>query len=98
MYDRFAYRAICVLQSVHPALADLDKVGRENPDGPEAVCAHYSRYRAHVVALTQAHQELIDQIKNEVGCYYPYNLRIMDKLLWHLGNGQCGSAPPPVAH
>lgn len=98
MYDRFAYRAVCNLQSIHPVLINLSPVGRENPNGVEAVCAHYSRYRAHVMALTEHYTPLINEIKQELNCNYPYNLRIMDKILWSLGNGTCGAAPPPVTY
>lgn len=47
---------------------------------------HYLRYQSMVRQLQNTHERLLQGLRVQHQETYPYDVRIMDKLLWMLGN------------
>lgn len=95
MYDRFALRSLIVLRHLDPVLMRFPAI-RETParrDGEtkEAAraryAAHYAQYQQMVYGLLAAHRSTLHELRKEHKERYPHDIRILDKLLWMMGNG-----------
>lgn len=94
MYDRFVFQAMTTLQGVEPALFHAERLGvlkpknnRESADQfYKREAQHYLRYRRAILAVYASYSELLDDLRSKYNVAYPYDLRLLDKLLLILGN------------
>lgn len=90
IYDAFVHRTLSVLQSLDNDLAGFPRIG-EAPTVRqvgyiEAATMHYMNYQSLVRRLLEIHGELLESLRARHNEAYPYNVRILDKLLWMIGN------------
>lgn len=92
IYDAFVHRALTVMQSIDPVLVDSPRIG--NPpvvgDGNdiEAAADYYMRYQAMVRRLFEFHGQHMAGLRVQHNEQYPHDIRIVDKLLWMIGNSE----------
>jgi len=101
IYDAFVESALIVLQGVTPHLAKFPRIGvspavKSEADIPTAV-QFYMNYQDMVQSVRVHHQEQLDGLRNEHSEQYPYDIRIVDLLLWKLGNARSGFSLGDVA-
>lgn len=90
IYDAFVERALVTLQGITPYLASLPRLNT-SPDfrlagDIEAVMSLYRNYQNIVLAIASEHKEQLDELRNTYKETYAHDMRIIDKLLWMLGN------------
>ncbi|WP_157692236.1 hypothetical protein [Burkholderia pseudomallei] len=90
IYDAFVHRALVVLRCIDPDLAGFPSVGTapnvNSRNDIKLVTAHYVNYQRIVKRLRDVHKERLDQLRDHHKETYPYDIRIVDKLLWMIGN------------
>jgi len=90
MYDSFVHRALLVLQRIDSTLTVLPRIG----DPPrvrvesdiDSLAEHYMNYQGMVHTLMRVHAGLLKDLRERTGERYPYDLRIVDKVLWMIGS------------
>ncbi len=92
IYDAFVHRALVTLQCVDPDLAGTERIGgapkiKTKVHLKQAVSA-YMRYQGLVRKLLDVHQAELDKLRRNHGELYPYDVRIVDKLLWMIGDSK----------
>ena len=90
IYDAFVERALVILQGVTPYLAKYPRI-KTSPsfrsEGDiEAIMIFYKNYQNMVLAIAKEHQEQLGRLRNIYNETYDHDIRIIDKLLWMLGN------------
>lgn len=90
IYDTFVHRSLVVLQCLDAGLQNFDRIGRPSKikslsDIDQAV-GHYMNYQAMVKHLKNEHQPILDKLRKKYDETYPYDIRIVDKLLWMIGD------------
>jgi hypothetical protein len=90
IYDDFVHTSMTVLQCVERCLAPYRRVGRQPAvssaaDIPRAV-AFYMNVQDMVKELASSYASELAMQKRKQSTSYPYDIRIMDKLLWMMGN------------
>lgn len=90
MYDAFVERAILVLQCFDEDLAKLKRIGtppeaKKDPDST-LMKAHYMNYQNLVKTIYNKHLILLKDLKTARNVNYEYDIRIIDKVLWMMGN------------
>ena len=90
IYDAFVLRALVVMQRIDADLSGLDRIGSpptiKMKADIERATAYYLRYQIMVRRLKSVHAATLDELRQRNHETYPYDIRIMDKLLWMLGN------------
>lgn len=90
IYDAFVHRALAVMQCIDGDLEGFPRVGeppRINGVADIAIAAqHYMNYQAMVRRLLSVHAQLLRDLRARHNEQYPYDVRIMDKVLWMIGN------------
>lgn len=96
MYDEFVYQSLVVLQGVDAEWRKQTRIG-EKPGfgkGIEAAVAlryateHYLCAWALVRSLMARHKTVLRELRQAQKRPYPYDIRIIDRLLWMLGNAK----------
>ncbi|HEY0543997.1 MAG TPA: hypothetical protein VGC91_01270 [Pyrinomonadaceae bacterium] len=90
IYDSFVARALVVMQCLDGDLANFPrinvppKVARES----EIVLAvkHYMNYQDMVKHIFERNFDTLNELRKEHKENYPHDIRIIDKLLWMIGN------------
>jgi hypothetical protein len=90
IYDAFVHRALSVLQCIDDDLKGFPRIGEpprihRKTDIMEAT-QHYMNYQAMVRQLLVVHSRLLNDLRARHSETYPYDVRVMDKLLWMIGN------------
>jgi hypothetical protein len=90
IYDAFVYRTLAVMQCIDDDLAGFPRIGAPpSIDGEidiEVAAEHYMNYQAMVRRLLAVHSQLLRDLRARDNELYPYDVRIIDKLLWMIGN------------
>lgn len=90
IYDKFAEKSITVLRALTPELREMDPLGnrpRIANGNPQPLLDFYMRYDALIRRLYQLHHNTFEEMKQQQnGDIYPYDIRILDKLLWMIGD------------
>lgn len=90
IYDAFVHRALAVMQCIDDDLEGFPRVGEPPRIGGVADIAvaaqHYMNYQAMVRHLLCVHAQLLQDLRARYNEQYPYDVRIMDKALWMIGN------------
>lgn len=90
IYDAFVGRSMSVLQCLDKDLAKLPRIDYptrvKSEKDIELLANYYMNYQNMVKLLVIKYQDTINALKNEYKSKYKYNLRIMDKILWLMGD------------
>lgn len=90
IYDEFVYRTLVVLQCVDTDLSSFSRIGEapqiRGVSDIEAAVQFYMNYQAMVKHLQTIHQRDLDILRKKFKEEYEYDIRIVDKLLWMIGN------------
>lgn len=90
IYDAFVERAISILQCVDEDLAKPPRLNYlpnvKDEKDMNLVAKHYMNYQSLVKILATKHKSLIDVLKISANSCYDYDLRIVDKILWIIGD------------
>ncbi len=90
IYDAFVERVITVLQCLDEDLAKLPRLNYppniKSKKDMELVAKHYMNFQNLVKLLVYKNQSIIDELKAESNTNYIYDLRIIDKILWLMGD------------
>lgn len=92
IYDSFVHRVMVVMQCIDDDLADFPRIGgapkiKEAADIAFAV-QHYMNYQAMVNQLLTVHAQTLANLRTRDNETYPYDIRILDKVLWMIGNSR----------
>lgn len=95
MYDTQVHRTLCVLGKLHPVLlphaplgaAPQARPGEAAQAAAERYASFYRRYYAMITALLDDRAQQLAGLRAVHGETYPYDIRILDKLLWMVGRG-----------
>jgi hypothetical protein len=90
IYDAFVERALVVLQCITPYLAKMPRI-KTSPrikslDDIDRVVTFYMNYQNMIKAIIFEHKEKLLRLRSIYNEVYPHDIRIIDKLLWILGN------------
>ncbi len=90
LYDSFVEKAITVLQCLDPDLASYPRISKVSKPNTEKdiylITDYYINYQNIVKFILRKNQSLISGLKNDYGIDYDYDIRIIDRLLWLMGN------------
>lgn len=90
IYDSFVERALVILQGVTSYLADMPRIKTsttiKSHEDIDSVVTFYMNYQNMVIAILAEHQDQFNNLRKEHSETYPHDIRIVDKLLWMLGN------------
>jgi hypothetical protein len=90
IYDAFVHRTLSVMQCLDDSLVSFPRIGASpsirGVDDIQIAALHYMNYQAMVRKLLNTHSQLLQELRTRHGESYPYDVRIMDKLLWMIGN------------
>lgn len=91
IYDSFVHRTLLVLQHFDDDLTTLPHLGHpnriNNEDDIKRAVSFYMTYQDMVKLLQEKHQPTLDNLRKLHQEPYPYDIRIVDKLLWMIGSG-----------
>ena len=90
IYDSFVHRAIVVLQPLDANLLKFSRVKsgpqvKKKSDIEDAV-THYVNFQSIVRDLADRFASTLHELREEHGETYKYDIRIIDKLLWMIGD------------
>lgn len=90
IYDAFVERALVILQGITPFLASMPRI-KSSPTMKsvgdiETVVSFYLNFQTMVNAIIADHQKQLNRLRAKHKESYPHDIRIVDKLLWMLGN------------
>lgn len=87
--DSFVHRSLVVLQYLHGGLSKMPRIGGipSFSRGADAASATrwYLQYQDMVKTLAHEAKPSLDQLRVQHACRYPYDIRIIDKVLWMMG-------------
>ena len=90
IYDAFVHRALAVMQCIDNDLEGFPRVGQPpKVNGPADIvnaAQHYMNCQAMVRRLLSVQGQLLRELRERHNELYPYDVRIMDKVLWMMGN------------
>jgi len=94
IYDSFVERALIVLQGLESYLANFPRIKSSPQIKEEAnienALQFYMNYQDMVVAIHQRYDSDLQALRKRHSESYPHDIRIVDKLLWMLGNPNQG--------
>lgn len=90
IYDAFVERSITILQCIDSELAKFPRINY-TPDAKKdtnskLMTIHYMNYQNLVKSILDRNKVLIQQLQNKYPSNYKYEVRIIDKLLWIMGD------------
>lgn len=92
IYDTFVHRVLVVMQCIDDDLAGFARIGAAPQIDGEAdissAVQHYMNYQAMVHRLRSVHRQLLSELRTRYNEAYPYDIRILDKVLWMIGNSR----------
>lgn len=92
IYDAFVHRSLVVLQCVDSGLSKFPRIGSapkiKEIEDIEAAVRFYMNYQSMVRHLQEKHQSLLDAMRQKHSERYKYDIRIIDKALWMIGNAR----------
>jgi hypothetical protein len=90
IYDSFVWRALVVMQCLDTELAKFPRIGVASPVARESDIAlavkHYMNYQDMVKHICERHSDTLNELREKHKETYPHDIRIIDKLLWMIGN------------
>jgi len=90
IYDAFVERVIAVLQCIDHDLAKLPRINYppdiKTDSDHKLMTDYYMNYQNLVKLLVDKHQITINELKEKSKTSYEFDLRIMDKILWLMGD------------
>ncbi len=90
IYDSFVWRALVVIQCLDTELAKFSRIGVPPPVAHESDIAlavkHYMNYQDMVKDICDRNSALLNELREKHKETYPHDIRIVDKLLWMIGN------------
>lgn len=90
IYDAFVLRTLSVMQCLDDSLASFPRIGEppsiRGVNDIQVATQHYMNYQAMVCKLLSDHSQLLQELRSRYAEPYPYDVRIIDKLLWMIGN------------
>lgn len=92
IYDAFVHRTLVVMQCIDSDLSEFPRIGAAPAIKSEAdvapATAHYMTYQAMVRKLQTVHAKALSDLRQHNNETYPYDIRIIDKLLWMIGDSK----------
>lgn len=93
IYDSFVERSLTVLQCIEPCLMEMPriksrpKIGKgELENDLKRIVNFYANCKQMVSSILKQHQEQLNRLRKKHKIEYPYDVRIIDKLLWMMGS------------
>lgn len=90
IYDSFVMRMLAVMQCLDPVLAGYERVSAipeiKSTASIPAIVDGYMVYQSMVKILLKTHQPALDDLRVKNKEKYQYDIRIIDKLLWMIGD------------
>src|SRR5438270_5208050 len=90
IYDSFVWRALVVMQCLDTELANFPRIGVAPKVTRELDIAlavkHYMNYQDIVKNIFERNSATLNELRGKYKETYPYDIRIIDKLLWMIGN------------
>jgi len=90
IYDAFVYRTLIVMQCIDDHLSAFPRIGTAPTIKGEAditrASQHYMNYQAMVQKLKSVYAVELDALRRRHDESYGYDIRIVDKPLWMIGN------------
>lgn len=90
IYDALVVRSVTVLQCILPALSNLPRINLQpkykTSSDIIALFKYYNNYQLAVKKIYELNKDVIQNAKFELNSSYSYDLRLMDKLLWRMGD------------
>jgi len=90
IYDAFVERALVILQGITPYLASFPRINTSPSiklvSDIDAVMIFYNNYQNMVLAIAKEHKDQLVELRITHNETYAHDIRIIDKLLWMLGN------------
>jgi hypothetical protein len=92
IYDAFVHRTLVVMRCIDSDLSEFPRIGappaiKSKADVASAT-AHYMTYQAMVRKLQAVHAKALSDLRQCNNETYPYDIRIIDKLLWMIGDSK----------
>lgn len=106
IYDAFVWRTLVVFQELDEEMRTTDRIGSppwgkgtgSKQDLLSAGVTHYRHYSRLIDMLFRRHRDVLDECRQRHGIQYPYDIRILDKLLWMIGHPERRfQAPAPAS-
>jgi hypothetical protein len=94
IYDTFVWRTLVVLQELDEDMRTVNRIGSppwgkgtdEKAGSLPAGVTHYRHYSRLIDILFRRHAGLLNELRQHHKIQYLYDIRILDKLLWMIGN------------
>lgn len=90
IYDSFVERALVVMQCLDRELSKFPRIGAAPKVTSESDIAsatsHYMNYQGMVRHIYEHNIKILNELRNKYRETYPHDIRIVDKLLWMIGN------------
>ena len=90
IYDSFVHRSLVVLQCIDNDISGFPRIGIapqiKSACDIEQATEHYMTYQSIVRKLLSTHAKTLSALRHRFKEEYPYDIRIMDKILWMIGN------------
>lgn len=90
IYDSFVERTLVVMQCLDRGLSKFPRIGIAPKVTSESDIAfatsHYMNYQGMVRHIYEHNIKILNELRNKHGETYPHDIRIVDKLLWMIGN------------
>ena len=90
IYDSFVWRSLVVMQCLDTELANFPRIGVAPKVTRELDIAlavkHYMNYQDIVKNIFERNSATLNELRGKYKETYPHDIRIIDKLLWMIGN------------
>ena len=90
IYDSFVWRALVVIQCLDSELAGFQRIGEapkvERESDIVTAVRHYMNYQQMVMNIFKRNSGILKELREKHNEKYPHDIRIIDKLLWMIGN------------
>ena len=90
IYDSFVERALIVMQCLDDELAQFPRIGVapgvKHAQEITLATSYYMNYQKMVRHIYDRNRLLLDELRHKHDEIYPHDIRIIDKLLWMIGN------------
>ena len=90
IYDSFVWRALVVMQCLDTELANFPRIGVARKVAYESDTAlavkHYMNCQDMVKHICERYIDTLNELREKHKEAYPHDIRIIDKLLWMIGN------------
>ena len=90
IYDSFVSNSLTVIQSIEQTILIKKRIGIQpelnSVSDISKTASFYMNYQDIVKIIFNNYNKQFFELKNKYSIAYPYDLRILDKLLWMMGN------------